>query len=171
MRRRALRGSCREVRLDTRLLQRIEQLHIQTREAYGAESLWQALRREGEANRRLGDGRAGRPGARQRSTGDGLGTAPAQAGCHPRQRPGLPVHQRCLPAQLKAAGLQPSMSRKGMPYDNAAIESFFSSLKHELACHERFASHDEAKRRLFRLHRGLLQPPTAAQQPWLPNAG
>jgi hypothetical protein len=29
------------------------------------------------------------------------------------------------------------------------MESFFSSLKHELTHHKRFATHDEAKRRLF----------------------
>ncbi|MEN9131857.1 DDE-type integrase/transposase/recombinase, partial [Xanthomonas perforans] len=34
--------------------------------------------------------------------------------------------------QLQAAGLVASMSRKGMPYDNAVMESFFSSLKQEL---------------------------------------
>ena len=51
--------------------------------------------------------------------------------------------------QLKAAGLSSSMSRKGMPYDNAAMESFFSSLMRELTHHERFAHHDEARRKLF----------------------
>ncbi|WP_413786043.1 IS3 family transposase (plasmid) [Agrobacterium sp. rho-13.3] len=52
-------------------------------------------------------------------------------------------------AELKAAGLQPSMSRKGMPYDNAVMESFFSSLKQELTHHERFADLDEARGKLF----------------------
>ena len=33
---------------DDRLRQRIEQLHQQTREAYGSDRLWQALRQEGE---------------------------------------------------------------------------------------------------------------------------
>ena len=41
------------------------------------------------------------------------------------------------------------MSRKGMPYDNAVMESFFSSLKLELTHHERFDNPDDAKRRLF----------------------
>jgi putative transposase len=33
--------------------------------------------------------------------------------------------------QLKAAGLEPSMSRKGNPYDNAAMESFNATYKRE----------------------------------------
>lgn len=50
---------------------------------------------------------------------------------------------------LQRAGLVTSMSRKGMPYDNAVMESFFSSLKHELTHHERFDSRDEARGRIF----------------------
>jgi putative transposase len=44
---------------------------------------------------------------------------------------------------LQAAGLVASMSRKGMPYDNAMMESFFASLKQELTQHERFETRDE----------------------------
>ncbi|OCG83508.1 integrase, partial [Xanthomonas euvesicatoria] len=51
--------------------------------------------------------------------------------------------------QLQAAGLVASMSRKGMPYDNAVMESFFSSLKQELTHHEQFGSLDEARTKLF----------------------
>ncbi|KTF37899.1 integrase, partial [Xanthomonas vesicatoria] len=51
--------------------------------------------------------------------------------------------------QLQEAGLVASMSRKGMPYDNAVMESFFSSLKQELTHHERFASLDEARGKVF----------------------
>lgn len=50
---------------------------------------------------------------------------------------------------LQRSGLVPSMSRKGMPYDNAVMESFFSSLKHELTHHESFNSRDEARSRIF----------------------
>ena len=49
--------------------------------------------------------------------------------------------------QLQNAGLVASMSRKGMPYDNAVMESFFSTVKSELA--DRFASFGEAKMELF----------------------
>lgn len=39
---------------------------------------------------------------------------------------------------LSAAGATQSMSRKGNPYDNAVIESFFSHLKEELVNHRTF---------------------------------
>jgi len=46
---------------------------------------------------------------------------------------------------LQANNVLPSMSRKGVCYDNAVAESFFSNLKNE-AMHERlFASRDEGK--------------------------
>lgn len=50
---------------------------------------------------------------------------------------------------LESHGITASMSRVGMPYDNAAAESFFSSLKNELTHHEQFATIDEARRKLF----------------------
>ena len=46
-------------------------------------------------------------------------------------------------------GITASMSRAGMPYDNAVAESFFSSLKNELTHHELFATIDEARHKLF----------------------
>jgi putative transposase len=51
--------------------------------------------------------------------------------------------------QLAQAGLVVSMSRKGMPYDNAVMESFFSSLRQELTHHERFKDRDVARTRIF----------------------
>ena len=48
---------------------------------------------------------------------------------------------------LDAHGITCSMSRRGNCYDNAVMESFFSSLKSELG--ERFDSHGEAKMELF----------------------
>ena len=51
--------------------------------------------------------------------------------------------------QLEDNGLRMSMSRKGMPYDNAVAESFFSSLKNELTHHERFKTLDEARYKIF----------------------
>ena len=41
------------------------------------------------------------------------------------------------------------MSRKGNCYDNAFIESFWSSLKYELVYHHRFATLAEARIALF----------------------
>ena len=46
-------------------------------------------------------------------------------------------------------GLLASMSRKGNCYDNAAMESFFHSLKTELVSHEQYRSHIEARASLF----------------------
>ena len=45
--------------------------------------------------------------------------------------------------------LTASMSRKGNCYDNAFIESFFSSLKYELVYHHRFATLSEARTAIF----------------------
>ncbi|MCK6474227.1 MAG: IS3 family transposase [Bryobacteraceae bacterium] len=50
---------------------------------------------------------------------------------------------------LKTHGLVCSMSRTGDCYDNAAMESFWSTLKTELVHHAKFASRAEARRALF----------------------
>jgi putative transposase len=42
-----------------------------------------------------------------------------------------------------------SMSRKGNCWDNAAMESFFHSLKTECVHHERFQTRDDAKKIIF----------------------
>jgi putative transposase len=41
------------------------------------------------------------------------------------------------------------MSRKGMTYDNAVMESFFASLKHELTHHQSFPDRDSARTHIF----------------------
>ncbi len=51
--------------------------------------------------------------------------------------------------QLETEQLVVSTSRKGMPYDNAVMESFFGSLKQELTHHEDFASRDQARVQVF----------------------
>ena len=50
---------------------------------------------------------------------------------------------------LTARGLQCSMSRKGNCWDNAVVESFFSSLKLELVYTTDFATHEQARLALF----------------------
>jgi transposase InsO family protein len=45
--------------------------------------------------------------------------------------------------------LLPSMSRRGNCYDNAFIESFWSSLKYELVYHRKFATREEARAAIF----------------------
>jgi transposase InsO family protein len=52
-------------------------------------------------------------------------------------------------ALLAAYGIEASMSRTGNCWDNAVVESFFSTLKRELVHHERYADHEEARRSLF----------------------
>ena len=51
--------------------------------------------------------------------------------------------------QLAAWGCSQSMSRKGNCWDNAVTESFFGILKNELVHHERFATRQEAKDKIF----------------------
>lgn len=74
-----------------------------------------------------------------------------------RPQPGLVVHSD-RGAQYASAdyrqllasqGLLASMSRKGNCYDNAFVESFWSSLKYETVYHHRFASRAEASAALF----------------------
>ena len=50
---------------------------------------------------------------------------------------------------LAAHGLVPSMSRRGNCYDNAFIESFWSSLKYEVVYHRKFATRAEARSAIF----------------------
>ncbi len=50
---------------------------------------------------------------------------------------------------LAQHGLLASMSRAGNCYDNAFIESFWSSLKYELVYHRRFATRAEARTAIF----------------------
>ena len=50
---------------------------------------------------------------------------------------------------LTRAGLIASMSRKGNCYDNAAMESFWSTLKWELVYRRAFATHQQARTEIF----------------------
>jgi len=50
---------------------------------------------------------------------------------------------------LTQAGLLPSMSRKGNCYDNATMESFWSTLKLELVYRTNFVSHAQARTQIF----------------------
>jgi putative transposase len=51
---------------------------------------------------------------------------------------------------LRTFGIQCSMSRTGCCYDNAVMERFFWSLKHEWTNHERFHNREEARLSVFR---------------------
>lgn len=50
---------------------------------------------------------------------------------------------------LKINGMQVSMSGKGDCWDNAAMESFWATLKTELVNHERYATHEQARASIF----------------------
>jgi putative transposase len=78
-------------------------------------------------------------------------------------------------AKVEAAKLTLSMSRPGMPYDNAMAESFFGTLKLELAPDQGFATREAARLAVFdyielfynrrRLHSGLnYQSPAGYEQ-------
>jgi transposase-like protein len=56
-----------------------------------------------------------------------------------------------LPAQSKAPKVEElqAQSREGNCYDNAFIESFWSSLKYETVYHQRFATRAEARCAIF----------------------
>ncbi len=47
---------------------------------------------------------------------------------------------------LQQHGIEPSMSRRGNCYDNACVESFFSTLKNELIHDRQYRTRDEARR-------------------------
>ena len=74
-----------------------------------------------------------------------------------RPPPGLIVHSdrgaqfasRAYRRLLADHGFLASMSRKGNCYDNAFIESFWSSLKYETVYHRKFATRAEARTALF----------------------
>ena len=52
-------------------------------------------------------------------------------------------------ARLEQAGIQSSMSRKGNCWDNAAMESFFGTVKDECVGSTIYSSHEEARLELF----------------------
>lgn len=50
---------------------------------------------------------------------------------------------------LQRHGVECSMSAKGNCYDNAVVESFFSTLKRERTSTRRYATHEDAQKDLF----------------------
>lgn len=81
----------------------------------------------------------------------------AMAMAHRRPSPGLLHHtdqgvqyaSRLSRNRLQAHGMRPSMSRKGNCYDNAVVESFFSTLKNEWTWHQTFQDRAQARASLF----------------------
>ncbi len=103
--------------------------------------------------------------------GERLDTALVLAALHRalrkrRPRPALIVHSdrgtqfacHAYRQELAAHGLVASMSRKGNCYDNAYIESFWSSLKHEAVFGRRFTTRAEARSAIFDYIEGFYNP-------------
>src|SRR5207249_1523370 len=130
------------------LVERMRQLHAATKERYGAVKLWRALRT------------AGLPCGRHR-----VARLRRQVALHARRmalgqrrpQPGLIHHtdQGALYTSVayqrlvEQTGLVASMSRKGNCYDNAVVESFFSTLKNELAHERDYHTREEAQAEVF----------------------
>ena len=76
---------------------------------------------------------------------------------HRRPKPGLLLHHdrgsqytgARYRAKAEAAKIQLSMSRPGLPYDNAMAESFFATLKLELMDDKPFETRDAARTAVF----------------------
>ena len=62
---------------------------------------------------------------------------------------GCQYSSKSFQTMLKINGIEGSMGRPGCPYDNACIESFFSSAKRECIYRKNFSSIEEVKRDLF----------------------
>jgi putative transposase len=72
-----------------------------------------------------------------------------QAGLLHHSDRGSQYTSRLYQADLEHAGIQPSMSRKGNCWDNAAMESFFGTVKEECVGERIYSTHDEARSALF----------------------
>ena len=72
---------------------------------------------------------------------------PAQLLCHSDR--GVQYASAAYRRALTAAGLLPSLSRRGNCYDNATMESFWSTLKLELVYRRKLASRHQARTALF----------------------
>ena len=78
-----------------------------------------------------------------------LGRRQPQAGQLHHSDRGGNYSSRAYQALLAKHELVASMSRRGNCYDNAAMESFWSSLKRELVHRRKFATHQEARAAIF----------------------
>jgi putative transposase len=72
-----------------------------------------------------------------------------QAGLLHHSDRGCQYTSRAYRQRLEQAGMVVSMSRKGNCWDNAAVASFFGTLKEECVYRSSYQSHEEARRSLF----------------------
>lgn len=61
---------------------------------------------------------------------------------------GVQYASRVYVDRLRSAGITPSMSRTGNPYDNAKMESFYKTLKTEEVDLQEYADLDDARRHI-----------------------
>lgn len=78
-----------------------------------------------------------------------LGRCDAQPGLLHHSDRGVQYASREYQSVFVDYGIVCSMSRKGDCYDNAAVESFFHTLKTELVHHETFETRDDARAKIF----------------------
>ena len=87
---------------------------------------------------------------RHRCPGDGDLAARQARRAHPSLRSRQPIYQRSSFQRLMTEhGVTCSMSRSGNVWDNAAMESFFSSLKTERIARKVYRTRDEARAHVF----------------------
>ena len=85
----------------------------------------------------------------ERALDQALARRRPQAGLLHHSDRGSQYTSKAYQACLEQAGIQSSMSRKGNCWDNAAMESFFGTVKDECVGSTIYASHDEARLELF----------------------
>jgi hypothetical protein len=68
-----------------------------------------------------------------------------------------PIHGGVISELLEDYGVQVSMSNKGDPYDNAMMESFFSTLRAELTDLKHFAARQAVRTAVFEFIESILQ--------------
>jgi transposase InsO family protein len=82
---------------------------------------------------------------------------PAAGALHHSDR-GRQYSSAAYRARLAEAGFTASMSRQGDCWDNAVVETFFATLKTELADHAAWATRADARRAVFRYIEGWYNP-------------
>lgn len=133
----------RYVEANRRLCEQVEQIHYANHQAYGTRRIKVVLQRQGHRV------------SRQR-----VAAAKRRLGLYTQRRrpkPGLIHHSDRGAAytagryqQLLAShGMLPSLSRPANCLDNAAMESFFSTLKNERTHHEKYATRAEARQSVY----------------------
>ena len=124
---------------------------------------------------RLVDERKAQPRAGERGIDDGRGARSPEPGLIHHSDQGRLCASTIYARLLARFGIVPSMSRRGNCYDNAVVESFFSSLKNELIHHRDYHTRDQARTEIFeyielfynrrRIHQSLdYEPPLVYEQ-------